>query len=74
MFDATELLKFKAKYPRIEICGKQEELYKCSEVLSFVKDTSSIAFDDVAHMTQKLLKPMHERHQEMTGDVSRDKN
>lgn len=62
VFDASELLKFKAKYPRIEICGKTDELYKCSDVLTFVKDTSQIAFDNFSHMTQKLLKPMHEKH------------
>ena len=53
---------FVSKYPRIEIAGKSNDLYKVPDVLQFVKDTQNQTFATLEEMQKKLINPMNSKH------------
>lgn len=62
IFDQKEAEKFRARFPNIEICGKNQELYRCGDALLYLKETSQQTFADIKEFERKLIKNLNSQH------------
>ena len=67
IFSPEELAKFQQNYPKIEITGRGNDLYRCDEALNFIKETSRTSFSDLNHLQSNLVTPMNKMHRKLTG-------
>ena len=55
----------------MEITGKQNDLYKMSSVLHYIKEHHDTSYMDEKDLNRRLIKVLNELHLETTGSGNR---
>ena len=74
VFTPKEAEKFRMRFPRIEITGRGGDLYKCHDVLNYIKETSNNCYADINILQNNLIKALNIKHLAYSGRGNMDLN
>ena len=63
---------FTAKYPLLTVCGKNNEYYKCNDVLDFIKSTQETTYHNSDKFYNEMITKMSKIHAKSTSMSNAD--